>query len=58
MIDSGSQMTICNTALRSLISDFNRRSRRDDASDRVNLETLLGGRSLLEKARLNLPAVP
>jgi predicted aspartyl protease len=42
MIDSGSQMTICNTALRTLVSDFNRRGRRDDTYNRVNLETVVG----------------
>ena len=42
MIDSGSQMTICNTALRTLVSDFNRRGQRGDAYNRVNLETVLG----------------
>jgi predicted aspartyl protease len=42
MIDSGSQMTICNTALRALVADFNHRSQRDDAYNRVNLETLVG----------------
>ncbi|MGZ3377826.1 MAG: aspartyl protease family protein [Phenylobacterium sp.] len=42
MIDSGSQTTICNTALRTLVSDFNRRNQRDDAYNRVNLETLIG----------------
>jgi predicted aspartyl protease len=42
MIDSGSQMTICNGALRALVSDFNRRSQHDDAYNRVNLETVIG----------------
>jgi hypothetical protein len=42
MIDSGSQMTICNGALRALVSDFNRRSQRDDAANRVTLETIVG----------------
>lgn len=42
MIDSGSQMTICNTALRGLVSDFNRRNGGNDAYNRVNLETLIG----------------
>ncbi len=42
MIDSGAQMTICNAALRALVSDFNRHTQRDDAYQRVNLETLIG----------------
>ncbi|HLZ76950.1 retroviral-like aspartic protease family protein [Phenylobacterium sp.] len=42
MIDSGSQMTICNSALRALVSDFNRHTQRDDTYRRVNLETVIG----------------
>jgi predicted aspartyl protease len=42
MIDSGSQVTICNTALRGLVSEFNRHTQRDNAYNRVNLETVVG----------------
>lgn len=42
MIDSGSQMTICNSALRAMVSATNRRAGTSDAYSRVGMETLLG----------------
>jgi predicted aspartyl protease len=42
MIDSGSQVTICNAALRALVSDFNRQPASNDDDRRVTLETLIG----------------
>jgi predicted aspartyl protease len=42
MIDSGSQLTICNAALRAMVSAANRRAGSTDAYSRVGLETLLG----------------
>jgi predicted aspartyl protease len=42
MIDSGSQMTICNAPLRALVAEANRRSGSVDAYQRVGLETLVG----------------
>jgi predicted aspartyl protease len=42
MIDSGSQMTICNAALRAMVAAANRRAGSSDAYSRVGLETLLG----------------
>jgi predicted aspartyl protease len=42
MIDSGSQLTICNAALREMISAANRRTGAGDLYVRVGMETLLG----------------
>ncbi len=42
MIDSGSQMSMCNAPLRALVADANRRALRDDTHPRVGLETVAG----------------
>jgi hypothetical protein len=42
MIDSGSQLTICNAPLRAMVSAANRRTGASDTYSRVGLETLLG----------------
>jgi predicted aspartyl protease len=42
MIDSGSQLTICNAALRAMVSTANRRAGSSDAYSRIGMETLLG----------------
>lgn len=42
MIDSGSQLTICNAALREMVSAANRRSGAADSYPRVGMETVLG----------------
>jgi hypothetical protein len=42
MIDSGSQLTICNAPLREMVSVANRRSGVADVFSRVGMETLLG----------------
>jgi hypothetical protein len=42
IIDSGSQMTICNTALRELIAASDRRHGRVDPYQRLKMETLIG----------------
>jgi predicted aspartyl protease len=42
MIDSGSQLTICNAALRAMVSSANRRAGSSDAYSRIGMQTLLG----------------
>lgn len=42
MIDSGSQMTICNSALREMIASSDRRRGRVDPYQRLKMETLVG----------------
>jgi predicted aspartyl protease len=42
MIDSGSQMTICNTRLRELVYEFDRRRGADTPYQRVKMESLIG----------------
>jgi hypothetical protein len=42
MIDSGSQMSLCNAALRAMLSDADRRGIGDPAYRRVGMETVVG----------------
>ncbi len=42
MVDSGSQMSLCNAPLRALVAEANRRALRDDTHPRIGLETVAG----------------
>ena len=53
MVDSGSQMTLCNAPLRALIADTIRHSQGDEAYRYVSLESVVGERFMGE--RINLP---
>ena len=53
MIDSGSQMSLCNPPLRAMVADSLRHSPGDEAIRRIGLETVLGERFTGEM--INLP---